>query len=155
MESPPSWLLEHLPLNVRLLPSSDGPSAKPKHVDARCHRPHITLTWAQSLDFKIAGPGGARVILSGPESMEMTHWSVLTLLKGAFADVGLDRMRAMHDSILVGINTIILDDPRLQGKSSNISYLNSMIVYIGVFTDRLGQPYYLPPLRPVLRTLNR
>jgi 2,5-diamino-6-(ribosylamino)-4(3H)-pyrimidinone 5'-phosphate reductase len=39
-------------------------------------RPHITVTWAQSLDAKIAGPGGARVLLSGPESMEMTHWSV-------------------------------------------------------------------------------
>lgn len=37
-------------------------------------RPHVTVTWAQSLDAKIAGPKGARVLLSGPESMEMTHW---------------------------------------------------------------------------------
>jgi 2,5-diamino-6-(ribosylamino)-4(3H)-pyrimidinone 5'-phosphate reductase len=39
-------------------------------------RPHITLTWAQSLDMKIAGPGGARVTLSGAESTLMTHWWV-------------------------------------------------------------------------------
>lgn len=39
-------------------------------------RPHVTLTWAQSLDAKLAGPGGARVILSGKESMLMTHWWV-------------------------------------------------------------------------------
>ncbi len=38
--------------------------------------PLITLTWAQSLDAKIAGPGGARVMISGPESMAMTHWWV-------------------------------------------------------------------------------
>ena len=37
-------------------------------------KPHITLTWAQSLDFKIAGPGGKRVMISGNESMLMTHW---------------------------------------------------------------------------------
>jgi 2,5-diamino-6-(ribosylamino)-4(3H)-pyrimidinone 5'-phosphate reductase len=39
-------------------------------------RPHVTLTWAQSLDSKIAGPGGKRVMISGDESMLMTHWYV-------------------------------------------------------------------------------
>jgi 2,5-diamino-6-(ribosylamino)-4(3H)-pyrimidinone 5'-phosphate reductase len=37
-------------------------------------RPLVTLTWAQSLDSKIAGPGGKRVMISGDESMLMTHW---------------------------------------------------------------------------------
>ncbi|CAK9786040.1 bacterial bifunctional deaminase-reductase [Cutaneotrichosporon oleaginosum] len=60
-------------------------------------RPHVTLTWAQSLDAKIAGPGGKRVMISGPESMLMTHW-----------------LRTMHDGILVGVQTIIMDDPRLK-----------------------------------------
>ncbi|KAI9633551.1 dihydrofolate reductase-like domain-containing protein, partial [Dioszegia hungarica] len=60
-------------------------------------RPYLTLTWAQSLDAKIAGPRGARVILSGKESMEMTHW-----------------MRAMHHGIVIGVNTLLLDNPRLQ-----------------------------------------
>ncbi|KAK1923065.1 dihydrofolate reductase-like domain-containing protein [Papiliotrema laurentii] len=76
--SPPAFLTRHLP---------------PPNPD----RPHITLTWAQSLDAKIAGKNGSRVILSGPESMLMTHW-----------------LRTMHDAILVGINTIVLDDPRLK-----------------------------------------
>ncbi|TXT04228.1 hypothetical protein VHUM_04226 [Vanrija humicola] len=60
-------------------------------------RPHVTLTWAQSLDAKLAGPGGARVILSGKESMLMTHW-----------------LRTMHDAILIGVSTAVLDDPRLK-----------------------------------------
>src|SRR6267154_2887291 len=37
-------------------------------------RPLVTLTFAQSLDGKIAGKGGKQLILSGRESMLMTHW---------------------------------------------------------------------------------
>ena len=37
-------------------------------------RPMVTLTFAQSLDAKIAGAGGKQLILSGRESMVMTHW---------------------------------------------------------------------------------
>ncbi|KAI0692946.1 dihydrofolate reductase-like domain-containing protein [Cytidiella melzeri] len=59
-------------------------------------RPHVTLTFAQSIDAKIAGAGGRQLILSGKESMVMTHW-----------------MRTMHDAILVGIGTALNDDPQL------------------------------------------
>ncbi len=38
-------------------------------------RPKVTLTFAQSLDAKISGQNGAQLILSGKESMVMTHWS--------------------------------------------------------------------------------
>lgn len=58
--------------------------------------PRVTLTFAQSLDAKIAGVGGQQLILSGKESMVMTHW-----------------MRTMHDAILVGIGTALNDDPQL------------------------------------------
>lgn len=37
-------------------------------------RPYVTLTFAQSLDAKIAGRAGIQLILSGEESMRMTHW---------------------------------------------------------------------------------
>ncbi|KAJ3722051.1 dihydrofolate reductase-like domain-containing protein [Lentinula guzmanii] len=59
-------------------------------------RPFVTLTFAQSLDAKIAGRGGKQLILSGRESMVMTHW-----------------MRTMHDGILIGIGTALNDDPQL------------------------------------------
>lgn len=58
-------------------------------------RPFVTLAFAQSLDGSIALPG-QRIELSGPESMKMTH-----------------ELRAAHDGILVGVGTVIIDDPKL------------------------------------------
>ncbi|KIK46236.1 hypothetical protein CY34DRAFT_774760 [Suillus luteus UH-Slu-Lm8-n1] len=62
-------------------------------------RPLVTLTFAQSLDGKIAGKEGKQLILSGKESMLMTHW-----------------MRTKHDAILVGIGTALNDDPQLNSR---------------------------------------
>lgn len=39
-------------------------------------RPYVTLTFAQSIDAKIAGKGGKQLDLSGKESLVMTHWFV-------------------------------------------------------------------------------
>ncbi|KAG7099694.1 hypothetical protein E1B28_001516 [Marasmius oreades] len=64
-------------------------------------RPHVTLTFAQSIDAKIAGVKGKQLILSGKESMIMTHW-----------------MRTMHDAILVGIGTALNDNPQLNSEFS-------------------------------------
>jgi 3,4-dihydroxy 2-butanone 4-phosphate synthase/GTP cyclohydrolase II len=59
-------------------------------------RPLVTLSYAQSLDGSIATRRGSPLRLSGPESMALTH-----------------RLRAAHDAILVGIGTLLADDPRL------------------------------------------
>ncbi len=59
-------------------------------------RPLVTLTYAQSLDGSIAQLRGTPLRLSGPASLKMTH-----------------RLRAMHDGILVGIGTLLSDDPKL------------------------------------------
>jgi GTP cyclohydrolase II len=59
-------------------------------------RPWVTLTYAQSLDGSLAGPGGVRLELSGQDSLRLTH-----------------RLRAWHDSLLVGIGTALADDPSL------------------------------------------
>ncbi|KAF9910802.1 2,5-diamino-6-(ribosylamino)-4(3H)-pyrimidinone 5'-phosphate reductase [Linnemannia zychae] len=65
-------------------------------------RPHITLTFAQSLDGKIAGRLGQQLILSGAQSMTATHI-----------------LRLRHDAILVGIGTVLNDDPRLSVRLTN------------------------------------
>ncbi len=59
-------------------------------------RPYVTLSYAQSLDGSITARRGEPLAISGPESLEMTH-----------------RLRAEHDAILVGIGTLLADDPRL------------------------------------------
>lgn len=56
----------------------------------------VTLAYARSLDGSIAAKPGERTTLSGPESMAYTH-----------------RLRAEHDAILVGVGTVLVDNPRL------------------------------------------
>ena len=56
----------------------------------------MTLSYAQSLDGSIAIDRGTPYILSSSESRVLTH-----------------KLRAAHDAILVGINTVVIDNPRL------------------------------------------
>jgi 3,4-dihydroxy 2-butanone 4-phosphate synthase/GTP cyclohydrolase II len=59
-------------------------------------RPLVTLSYAQSLDGSIADRPGRPLALSGSQSMAMTHG-----------------LRASHEAILVGIGTVLADNPRL------------------------------------------
>jgi riboflavin-specific deaminase-like protein len=59
-------------------------------------RPFVTLAYAQSVDGSIAIEAGRPFRLSGPESLRLTH-----------------ALRAAHDGILVGIGTVLADDPQL------------------------------------------
>jgi len=59
-------------------------------------RPFVTLSWAQSIDGSLALEAGRGLALSGAESLSLTH-----------------AVRASHDAILVGIETLLVDDPRL------------------------------------------
>jgi GTP cyclohydrolase II len=69
--------------------------AAPEHCQ-RHGRPFLTLSYAQSLDGSIADRPGRPLALSGSQSMAMTHG-----------------LRALHDAILVGIGTVLADNPRL------------------------------------------
>jgi 3,4-dihydroxy 2-butanone 4-phosphate synthase/GTP cyclohydrolase II len=60
-------------------------------------RPFVVLSYAQSVDGSIAGRRRERIGLSGPESMRLTYL-----------------IRTLCDTILVGIGTILADDPRLR-----------------------------------------
>ncbi len=59
-------------------------------------RPWITVSYAQSVDGCIAARPDQQLHLSGEQAQTETH-----------------RLRAGHDAILVGIGTVLADDPRL------------------------------------------
>jgi 3,4-dihydroxy 2-butanone 4-phosphate synthase/GTP cyclohydrolase II len=67
-----------------------------QHHHAQHGRPYITLSYAQTLDGTIGATSGEQLHISSPESMIVTH-----------------RLRAQHEAILVGIGTILADDPQL------------------------------------------
>ncbi len=78
-------------------------------------RPLITLSYAQSIDGSIALRRGQPLALSGAESLKLTH-----------------QLRAMHDAVLVGIGTILADDPQLNvrltpGKDPQVIILDSRL----------------------------
>jgi 3,4-dihydroxy 2-butanone 4-phosphate synthase/GTP cyclohydrolase II len=59
-------------------------------------RPFVTLSYAQSLDGSIALSTKSACALSGPASLRLTH-----------------HLRSRHDALVVGVNTVISDDPLL------------------------------------------
>ena len=59
-------------------------------------RPYVTLKLALSADGKIGAPGRKPVAITGPEARERVF-----------------QMRAMNDAILVGMGTVLSDDPAL------------------------------------------
>jgi 3,4-dihydroxy 2-butanone 4-phosphate synthase/GTP cyclohydrolase II len=59
-------------------------------------RPFVTLSYAQSIDGSIAAQPACPVTLSSEASFVMTHY-----------------LRSRHCALLVGIDTVLADDPRL------------------------------------------
>jgi riboflavin-specific deaminase-like protein len=63
---------------------------------AHHHRPLVTVSYAQSVDGSIATRNREQLRLSSSQSMILTH-----------------RIRAACDAIVIGINTLLVDDPQL------------------------------------------
>ena len=106
----------------------------PAAIAAR-NRPHVTLTWASSLDGRIALSPGHRTALSGPETKAMTHY-----------------LRSRHDAILVGVRTAIADDPSLNCRLAGAGG------YGGTGTEQQPRPIVVDPnarlhIRPEMNVL--
>lgn len=65
----------------------------------RLGRPHVTVKWAQSLDGRAAAADGTSKWITGPEARADVH-----------------RRRARADAIVVGIGTVLADDPALTAR---------------------------------------
>lgn len=59
-------------------------------------RPFVTLSYAQTLDGSISLRANESLPISGEQSLRLTH-----------------QLRSMHDGILVGIGTVLSDNPQL------------------------------------------
>ena len=62
-------------------------------------RPLVGICYAQSLDGSLTDRPGHGLALSGPEAQQLTH-----------------RLRTLHQGILVGMGTILADDPQLTAR---------------------------------------
>jgi diaminohydroxyphosphoribosylaminopyrimidine deaminase/5-amino-6-(5-phosphoribosylamino)uracil reductase len=93
----------------------------------RHHVPLVTLKAAMTLDGKIAPPPNTSPNRAARVAGNTTHSAWIT---GESARAHVQELRHQHDAILVGVGTVIADDPLL--------------------TDRSGRPRRRPLLRVVL-----
>jgi len=70
----------------------------------RLRRPCISLKLAQSINSCVAREDGSSKWISSPEARKYVH-----------------RLRGAHQAILVGVSTVILDDPRLDSRDFDMS----------------------------------
>ncbi|KAL4956182.1 dihydrofolate reductase-like domain-containing protein [Aspergillus filifer] len=108
----------------------------PKNDEKR-EFPHVTLSYASSMDSKISLLPGMQTVLSGPEAKLMTHY-----------------LRSRHDAILIGVGTVLADNPglncRLEG-AGGFGGLGRMWQPRPVVIDPLGRWPVHPDCR-MLRT---
>lgn len=81
-------------------------------------RPLVTLKMAVSSDGKIAGENRAQIQISGESSHGHMH----------------RKLRATHDAILVGMGTVIADNPRLSTRVEGVEH-DSLRVILGRSND--------------------
>jgi 3,4-dihydroxy 2-butanone 4-phosphate synthase/GTP cyclohydrolase II len=91
----------------------------------RTGRPYVTLTYAQSLDGAIAAHPGHPLALSCRDSQALTH-----------------TLRARHDAILIGIGTVLADNPSLTVRLASGNNPQPVIL-----DSRLRFPLYAKLLR--------
>ncbi|MBL7071235.1 MAG: bifunctional diaminohydroxyphosphoribosylaminopyrimidine deaminase/5-amino-6-(5-phosphoribosylamino)uracil reductase RibD [Candidatus Omnitrophica bacterium] len=67
----------------------------------RARLPYVTLKMAQSIDGKIADPNGRSKWITSERSRQLAH-----------------KMRSQNDAVMIGVNTLIKDDPLLTDRTS-------------------------------------
>lgn len=113
----------HLLESPSVMTSAPGPNGH--HA-----RPAVTVHYAQTIDGRIAARNGDAHWVSGEASLRLAH-----------------ELRASHDAVMVGIGTVLADDPRLTvrlapGRSPIRVIVDSKLrvpIESNVFTDRTAR----------------
>ncbi|MGH2620992.1 MAG: RibD family protein [Anaerolineales bacterium] len=106
----------------------------------KARRPSVTLSYAQSLDGSIGTASRKPLALSGPESLAAAH-----------------QLRATHDAILVGIGTVISDNPLLTVRYATGEHPQPVILdsHLRIPREASLWKHPKPPLIACLATVNR
>ena len=104
--------------------------ASPPGPNGHHARPAVTVHYAQTIDGRIAARNGDAHWVSGESSLRLAH-----------------ELRASHDAVMVGIGTLLADDPRLtvrlaEGPSPVRVIVDSTLrvpLSSNVFTDRTAR----------------
>lgn len=127
--------MHHL-LTLSALPARNGyhapdvvPATQWQPGLAQADRPFVTLSFAQSLDGSITVKRGQPLMLSSAAAMRFTH-----------------QVRSGHEGILVGIGTVLADDPSLTvrlvtGRSPQPIVLDSQLRF--PLTAKLQKPWVI------------
>jgi GTP cyclohydrolase II len=110
----------------------EGPSVMSSAPGPNGHhsRPSVTVHYAQTIDGRIAARNGDARWVSGESSLRLAH-----------------ELRASHDAVMVGIGTVLADDPRLTVRlapgSSPVRVIVDSTLRVplasNVFTDRTAR----------------
>lgn len=98
-------------VHVGLLETEARDLIKPYLTLLHKKRPHVVLKWAQGLDGRISTPPGQSNQISGEQAHRWLH-----------------QLRARVDGILVGIGTVLADDPRLTARGVSLRRVATRIV---------------------------
>ncbi len=109
--------------------------AKAKNRDAPIQ---VTLSYAQSLDGSITAKRGESLALSGPDSQARTH-----------------ELRAAHDAILIGLGTLMTDDPRLTVRHAEGAHPQPVVLDSVLRCPSSAKLLSHPTLRPWIVTTPR
>lgn len=94
-------------------------------------RPLVCLSYAQSIDGSLTFRRGHPMPLSGPDSLKLTH-----------------QLRSAHDAILVGIGTVLADDPSLTVRKTEGKTPQPIILDSRLRTPLDGKLLNENPLKP-------
>ncbi len=95
----------------------------------------VTLAYAQSLDGCIAARVGCSTPISGNESLVLTHG-----------------LRAIHDAILIGVNTVLVDDPQLNVRLVDGDSPRPVVVDSRLRVPPDARVFQRPNARPIIAT---